>query len=519
IQSYLAFKGKTGKHDFTILEEMGIILLRQGAKKGDESSQLLSMYGAKVGGVAEGIDIYELGISSQNPLTQMAAIGFLAETQDDRAVEILLKAFHTYFLEMHMEAAYALASKKSPMAIGVIHSLMEKLPPYFRVYFPELFAMIGTREAMAILSDLASDPQTHVRLAAFLAAAKYGRDDFLSSIRAAATHPEEGEQEVAAMALGYLRDSHSIPLLKKLSASPHSNVKLAAAHSLSLLGLHEYREVMIDLAQKKNPFAISLLASVPGSEPLLVALLRDYNMHVKFNAALSLLRRKDPRCLSLVEKILIRDESDLGFEPAFSSGHSLMTWKAILSATQQAKEKKVDIPSITLSLREQILQEALELPEEIFLELARKVFYANQKDLIPLLVRLLQNLQSEKAVALLKEQSERPGSPLVRNYCHLALYRMKEKGSHREVLYKWIEEQKSEALIRFRPLLPWTAREGAHYSYLLTPEETSRLLIEAFETLAESDDVSSIDLLLKVIAEGNEKNRYALAGLLLKATQ
>ena len=54
---------------------------------------------------------------------------------------------------------------------------------------------------------------------------------------------------------------------------------------------------------------------------------------------------------------------------------------------------------------------------------------------------------------------------------------------------------------------------------MLTPKESSRLLIEAYAAIAERGEVEGIDLLLQEIRLGREKNRYPLAGLLLKSIQ
>ena len=67
-------------------------------------------------------------------------------------------------------------------------------------------------------------------------------------------------------------------------------------------------------------------------------------------------------------------------------------------------------------------------------------------------------------------------------------------------------------------MLPWTERSGEN-PFQLTPEETSSLLIEAFVTLADQHDPKGIDILLGAIKDGHEKNKYALAGLLLKSIQ
>ena len=68
-------------------------------------------------------------------------------------------------------------------------------------------------------------------------------------------------------------------------------------------------------------------------------------------------------------------------------------------------------------------------------------------------------------------------------------------------------------------MLSWTERYEHQKGYLLTPKETSRLLIEGYETLAESHTMDAIDLLVEAIKGGNKKNRYVLAGLLLKVIQ
>jgi len=520
IRLYQDYVKETGKHDFSILEQMGYILIHQGAQSSDEECQLLSMYGLGIAGSLEGMDLYEIGMTSHNPLIQMATIQFLSNIQDDQVESLLFKAFNSPYLAVRMEAAYALAMRRSDQVTGMIDSLMQKLPPYFHVYFPELFGMIGTSDAMGVLKRMISSPHLNVRLAAILAAAKFGRDDFLNDIRAAATHSDQAEQETCAAALGYLKDSHSIPLLKTLSTSQSINVKLAACQSLAILGDHAFREPIMESALQKNPLAIPMLTPLPNTEHLLVSLLNDYNFQIRANSALVLLKKRDPRCVPTLLQMLLRDEKDLGFQPIYSLGHALMAWKVIPSCTQYAKKTQQDIPSITLALREQILLDTLELPEEAFLNIAHKIFIHKQNDLIPLLVRLLENLNTPDAISLLQEESRHAGAPFIRTYCHLALFRMNIEGPHKDTLYEWIESRKDHELIRFRAMLSWTDRKDTNTSsFQLTPEETSRLLIEAFETLAESHDMRGIDILLTSLRSGNQKNRHALAGLLLKAIQ
>lgn len=506
------------KHDFSLLEELGYILLNQGAQSEEEECQLLSMYGAGIAGTLESVEIYEFGMKSRNPMAQVATIHFLSEVLDDRAEELLLSAFSSPYLGIRLEAAYALAMRKSLKATGLIDSLMQKLPPHFRIFFPELFAMIGTADAMGVLQRLINDRFPPVRLASILAAAKFGRDDFLNSIRSSLTHSEQAEQEACAAAIGYLKDANSIPALEKLAASPSPPVKLAACRSLIQLGSQAYEQEIIKAAQEKNPLAIMLLSDIPHTESLLASLAEDYNFNIRVNASLALLKKRDVRAVPTLMKMLIQDEKDLGYQPMFSHGRSLMAWKVIPSSTQYAKKMERDIPSISLALKEQILMEALELPEAVFLLAARELFEKKQNDLIPLLIHLLENLKTPAAIQLLKHQSRRAGAPFIRTYCHLSLYRLGIEGPHRDLLFHWVEEKKDHEMIRFRPILPWTEQQRTS-TFQLTPEETSRLLVEAFVTLAERHDPEGIDLLLSAIQKGHKKNRYALAGLLLKSIQ
>ena len=519
IQLYQDWVKENEKHDFDILEQMGYILLKQGATSGDEETLLLSMYGLGIAGSTEGMELYEMGMNSHNPMTQMATIQFLSRLQEDEVEGLLFKAFSSPYLVIRMEAAHALAQRRSEAVTGMIDSLMQKLPPFFHVYFPELFAMIGTPDAMGVLKRMVGHSQLNVRLSTILSAARFGRDDFLTEIRAGATHSDHAEQETCAAALGYLKDSHSIPRLKELSKSNHLNVKLVACHSLALLGDISYREPILESALQKNPLAIPMLLEMPNTEPLLVTLLSDFNFHIRANAALVLLKKRNPKCVPTLLQMLIKDEKDLGFQPIYSLGHTLMAWKVIPPCTHYAKKTQQDIPGITLALREQILQDALELPEEEFLKIAQAIFDKKENELIPILIHLLENLGTPGAEALLKEECRRTGAPFIRTYCHLALHQMRVEGPHRDHIYQWVGSQRDHELFQFREMLSWTDRKETEGSYILTPKETSRLLIESYETLVNSHEIEGIDILLTAIRLGHEKNRFLLAGLLLKAIQ
>jgi hypothetical protein len=56
-------------------------------------------------------------------------------------------------------------------------------------------------------------------------------------------------------------------------------------------------------------------------------------------------------------------------------------------------------------------------------------------------------------------------------------------------------------------------------NYQLSPEQTSRLLIDMYTAMASKQNEKMIDILIESIKNGKESNRFVLAGILLKATE
>jgi HEAT repeat protein len=518
ISLYEAYKQELGRHDFEILVHMATIILEQGIRSSDENAQLSSLYGTGMANMHSSLEILEQGIRSQNFETQMASIQMLAQLHDDRGDELLTKAMASPFLMARMEAGFHLASRKHRKASGQIEALMYKIPQELWFYFPQFFALIGTADAIEVLKKLMEDPMPMTRVEAILCAARFGRDDLLPKIRAHATHLHLNEQEACASALGILKDSKSIPQLQKLSASNSIPVKLAALRSLYHLGDTQALLPIFDLAHQYDLYAIALLGELPGGEEVLAPLLKHTNIHVRFNAAFSLLHRRDPRCLPAIQEFLLSDSKDLGFQPHPSIGHSLTAWKVVPSLKQQAKNLPFDITGISLQMREQMLVACIELPEDGFLQIAEKIFREHETHLVPVLVHLLENHHTEATIHLLKRHAEHAGAPLIRAYCNLALFRLKEKGPYETRLRQWIQRVQGQEMVRFRPMLPWNQRKNGT-PYELTPEENTRLLLEAYQALSDRHDEKGIETLLQGIKHGHPKNRYALAGLLIYTLQ
>ena len=370
---YKEWHKKLGRHDFEVLHQFGQILLDEGARCCDAERQLVSIFGAGLAGTSSSWEILEAGIKSPHAQTQMATIQLLGRLQDDHSDELLIKAMGSDFFFSRLEAAYFLSTRKHRLVTGQLEALMYRVPHEMRFFFPEFFALIGTSDAISVLRHLLDEKTTVVRTEAILNAGRYERDDLLPHIRAQATHLNIAEQEACAYALGMLKDSKSLPLLKKLSNSPSANVKLAALKSLYLLGEVQSKDELIQMAQKEDLFAIATLGGVAESEEVLAKLVKDENGQVRFNAAMSLLQLRDGRAAKPLIEFLVRDSRDLGFQPQYSIGRANMAWKVVSSASSHINDQ-IDLAAISLSVREYLLRLSLELPETRFSKNRRSDF-------------------------------------------------------------------------------------------------------------------------------------------------
>jgi HEAT repeat protein len=517
IQKYREYSENTGRHDFEILQQMGFLMMQKGIQSSDPQTFLMTLLGAGLSGSASALEILEKGLSHPDPQIQLMSIHFLSQFDDDKSSDLLNRAMSSEFLAIRMEAVFNLALKKHPHVVGHLESLMVRLPPAFKPYFPSFFAMIGTNDAIAALRRLSEDSDPQVRIESILQIARSGRDDFLPFLRKRLSHSHIAEVEATIFAIGAFKDSLSFPKLIKLADSPTETIRLAANLALLHMGSRAGVSEIIDLARVKHLFAISALGNIPEGNEVLDHLLYSSDLNVRINAAVSLLRQRDPKCLPVLAEILILDERDLAFQPMTSVGRTLSAIKAIPSAELRMNDPTVDL-SYSFTLREQLLREAIQLPEESFLMLAKIIMNRQQNDLVPTLISLFENLRTPGAIALLKEGTKKLGSPLIRDYCYLSLYRMKEDGPYEDYINNWVVQQKDADLIKLRPIPPLKYRMDQS-DYTLSPEETSRLLIETFLTIANRRNEKSIAFLLETIQFGNPQNRFALMGLLMKATE
>ena len=518
LQAYETYRIENKCHDFELLESLGLILLDQGFRLKDPETRLMTLFGAGISMDEKALYILEETLKKENPELQVIALNFLARNQNDRADRAIQQAMSSPFLIVRLEAAFQLALKKSPEVVGLTEALMSKIPESLWPVFPQIFAESGTPQAKNVLKRLLTHRDESVRVATILSLAEYHHDDFLIPIRRMVSHHGPSQQEACATALGLLQDESAIPLIQSLTKSPYSNVRLAALNALYHLGQKSVVNEIILMAKKGDLFAITLLGKIEGASKCLEELIQHNNLQIRFNAAIALLELKNSCGLKLITDLLIRNAHDIALGKTHSQGNSLEAFKMTPSAEQNFEDNPV-AKEVSLHQREILLSKLVELPENDFLHVFSLILDSQQNDLVPALVHILENHPSPLVIEFLKKYQQKMGAPLIRNYCNLTLYRLKEPGPYGDNLKTFVQAQTKEDNITFRPLVPIDVRKKNEAHLELNAKETSRLLLDAFESFVATQDDRGIDILISLIQSGNQKNKYALIGLLMRAIQ
>lgn len=518
LAEYRRIAVEEGRHDLVAIRHLSEQILEQGLSSANPEDRLMALYGAGVGQHPSLLPMLRRGLSTPDPQVQLLSIHLLARQCDDIADDLLNRAVVSPFVLIRLEAIYQLAKRHHPAAQGQLEAIMVRLPEETHPLFPELFALIGDSHADARMRQFLADDKWQVRCASILALAKAERDDFIPQIRRLAAQLHLPQQEAAATALGILGDEQSVSRLEQLVRSSDDQVRLAALQALWRLGRLDRRLEIEEMARAGNLYAIAVLGEMSDAEDGLAQLLEHDAFSVRAAAAVSLLQLRDPRGLPIIGELLIDDMRGLGLAVQRSVGGALHCIKVVGAYKQKNRDDPIAL-EISREMREQLLIWSLGLPECAFLSLAERIIESGQNDLIPLLVQLLESLSTERAIALLKKGQQRAGAPLIRDYCNLALYRLGEEGPWEANLLTWVEREQHADLIQLRPLLPFQSKTRQDESrFQLTPDEVSRLLVESLEGLARQQNSRAITAILAAIEQGNPRNRYALAGLLILAT-
>ncbi len=505
----------TNTHDYELLNHMGLALMDYGSKQSDPEIQLLSLFGAQISANSDAYGVFQECLKSRHPQIQLLALGCLSQIQQDQADHAIMHMLGSPYALLRFEALSYLCKKKHPLAMDQLESLMAKSPPEILALYPTFLADLGTAKSMRLLRKMINHPLLEVRQAVILNAAIHHRDDFLPQIRQQALHFHFTQQEICAYALGLFKDEQSIDKLQKLARSQYPATALAANWALYELGEKTALKAIEQQASQGDIFAIHVLGKINEESILLLKLLQHSDLQVRVNAQLALLNHHQTAALVHLDQLLIKDKRDLGFISVKTPGKTFKAWK-VTSGVSEAFKNDVRTYQKQLMFKEELLEKVREISEKDFLRLSYAIFAAQQNELVPTVIRLLEEMETPEALACIYKHQQKLGAPLIRNYCNLALYRLNEKGPYADYLKQWIKQQSSANLIQLQEYDPW---QTSTLNSDLTPTDTSRLLIESFQAFAMQQDQEGVELLIDVIVTGNEKNKYALAGLLLRAAQ
>jgi HEAT repeat protein len=514
VRLYQSMYESSQEHNFELLHQIGLAILEYGSHQRDPESQLFALLGASVSAHEDAFFILEESLKSPHLSIQLAALEALSRFQNDRADQALIRALTYPSLVLRYHAIQHLCKKKHFDSINQAESLLYKTSKKTWPLYPPLFAMVESKQSTQILKKFLYHPSTSIRLSAILSVAKYHREDLLPAIRQQALQAHYTQQEASAYAIGKLKDEESIPILYKLSLSQYPSVVLAAHYALYCLGKQESAQWIEQAAQQGNLYAIHILGRLHDHSKVLIELISHPNLQIRYNAKIALLKQPHPKALEFATSLFVQDQRNIAFTSQKSPGGSLKSWKITFSANKIFKDDG-EAYQEHLQLKESLLKKVKQLSSHSFIGLAHQIFEAQQNDLVPLTVSLLEQIGTSEAIDCLKVHQQQFGAPLIRNYCKIALYRLEEPGSYCTQICNWVKKENQTSLIQFTPLIPWEMND----LYRLSAEETSRLLLAAFEALAIQQDTQGIDTLLDSIATGHPKNRYALAGLLVRATQ
>lgn len=496
----------------TVLRSLALSLLKQGMQTRDPETQLLTLFGAAVSCNEQACEILEIGLKSPFLPMQLLAVQGVARLQLDRSEDVLVKAMGSPFFMVRLEALEQLANLHNPIVLSLAEALFCKAPLPLLLSYPSILAKVGTKPAIMKLRRFLTDPSLELRVAALLHMHSLAREDLLPYIRSKLLSASLPEQEAAAFLVGSLGDNHLLAPLQTLASSKDLFVRLSAADALLHLGEEKAFRIIQREVEKKNCYAISLLGKWQDPLSHLPTLLQDQQAHVRINALLAALHMGVSLPIPLCKEVLLQDPK----QTLMTSQHSPGTCLVSLASTPTYTIPSSLLPAALesdLAIKEKILTHLHRQDPPAFFSLADAVVKARREELLPTLMALLQEDGSPDAVEWLTRYTDTLGAPFIRNTCLLTLYRIQKKKEWGVMLREWAKEKNQTFFLQLE-------QKGSHKDrYLLSPEQTSGLLIQIFETFAAERDPEGIQMLLEGIALGHPKNRYVLAGLLLRATE
>jgi hypothetical protein len=448
-------------------------------------------------------------LNSSSPIVQLTAVQALAVLNTNEATTFLVDALRSDYPIVRLEAAWHIAQKKIPDAFSHLDALSYKLPAPLLSWMPELFAVEGSASSVHKLQQLLFSSEEQVIVETILAIGRHNISSFEDSITQYTSH-SPATLEAIAFCLRNFDTAPSRNRLIELSHHQESCVRIQAALSLSHLGDTSQISQIIDLANQGNLFALFSLQDIDGIIPNIDIHSRTANT----NLALSLLAKRQIECTSMLIDML-----DLPEDEVIGISHSLGNSLSYLDLVQAAtfpKEFWSTLYEQSLRLKESVLSQTIELPEPAFLAIARTIFSSGRIELYPCLIQLLENQRSEEIIQLLKLEATRVGMPYNRAFATLALMNIGIETDENSItsIIELAREKESQP---WRFPLPWMV-SPTNPAPQQHEAATSRLYIEAIDTLAQRASPSAIAILTEELGKAPMHLKPCIVAALLQAT-
>ena len=505
IKTYIKNCKKSGKHDFEILHQIASIILNQGIRSNNIDDMILSIYGAGISMNDQMIGVLQKGLLSDNLMAQYLSLNFIAQFDSKTSDNILAKtALQADNLNLKMQACYYMSQRSHSYTANYSESLMIQLPAMLHPLFAPIFARLDTPASSKILRDMINSANPQTRLATILSIAQNKKGEFLDDIKKRLKYGNTAEIEASIFALESLKSSVCLKELKELCSHHIEFIKLSSLRALKRLGDDSVSDSIADIAKNGNIFAIYMLGELGIKKDILVDLTKSKDLIIKINALYALFLQKDPKYIDQLCNMLFESKR---LKKVKSLGRSLSAINYVVDADEFEY----------LSFKIDLLNKISKISDDAFINAATKVFDKHEKELIPTVIQTLERINTKKSRNLLKKGSNKLGHPLIRNYCNLSLYRLKEKGPYKKEFLHWLTHRNKTSPT---PLKPSEYRIYKSRSpHIMTKDQAISLIIDGISTLAEQQDASSIYDILDLLLKGHPSNRYIIAGILMRCTE
>ncbi len=452
-------------------------------------------------------------VRSPHPIIQLCAVQALAQINTSQADTILCEALRSEYPMIRLEAAYKIACKRSKDSFFHLDALSYKLPEPLLPFMPELFAIEGSVGSIHRLQQFLYDKNEEVVIHTLLAIGEQHLTSYSDKLLAMNPH-SPAVLEALAFALRTADQKSAIDKLRKMLCHQNSCVQIQAALSLIFLGDTSQQAHILRLANTGDLFAIEALSECPNAD--FFSLTTQKSKAFALNKAIAMLEQKDASCIEDIKKILSFDD-DTALYRSPSNGYTRTYWDAAPLASFD-KDQRPLLYEQSLSCKESILAQTLELHEQAFFDLASYIFENRLVPLYPCLIDLLQNQESESGIELLQMESQRIGAPYNRTFAKLALYRLgveRDETCLGQILD--FARQKDDRPWRFP--VPWASftRQEDRGKEQQT-NANARLYIDALQALAQSSSEKSISLLVSELDKAPTPYIPFVCAALLQAT-